>query len=127
MLGYTAATGEGSLKNIAGEIRLLAGKGLCILCLGGLPLWAARADTLPDTPGTLPIPDTPLTPGMAQQPLSVTAPASVAAYGQYTNVYQWHPAFTSPYQGANSLSSNNNGDQTNDATLYAGWRPSNGS
>ncbi|MDA8329160.1 MAG: carbohydrate porin [Betaproteobacteria bacterium] len=47
---------------------------------------------------------------------------SWAGYGQYTNTYQWHPAFTSPYSGVNSLYSGNSGDQTNDATLYLGCR-----
>ncbi len=45
-----------------------------------------------------------------------------AAYGQYTNVYQWHPAFNAPYSGANSLTPTNNGEQTNDVTLYLGYR-----
>ncbi len=45
-----------------------------------------------------------------------------AVYSQYTNVYQWHPAFNSPYSGPNSLSATNNGEQTNDATVYLGYR-----
>jgi high affinity Mn2+ porin len=43
-------------------------------------------------------------------------------YGQFTGVYQSHPGFTSPYQGLNSLSPNNNKEETMDVTLYAGVR-----
>ncbi len=45
-----------------------------------------------------------------------------ALHGQFTNTYQWHPAFNAPYSGPYSMSPDNNGDQTNDATLYAGYR-----
>ena len=45
-----------------------------------------------------------------------------ALHGQFTNTYQWHPAFSAPYNGANSLPSGTEGEQTNDATLYAGYR-----
>lgn len=50
-----------------------------------------------------------------------------AVHGQFTNTYQWHPAFAAPYNGPNSLPSNTEGEQTNDATLYAGYRLSNDS
>ena len=45
-----------------------------------------------------------------------------ALYGQFTNVTQWHPGFTSPYSGANSLDSGNQHESTNDLTLFAGVR-----
>ena len=48
------------------------------------------------------------------------APASWGIYGQATLVDQWHPAFTSPYQGANSLNPNAAHDETTDVTLFAG-------
>lgn len=47
--------------------------------------------------------------------------------GQFTNVTQWHPAFTSPYQGQNSLNPDSNSAATNDLTLFAGVRISAGS
>ncbi len=45
---------------------------------------------------------------------------------QFTNVSQWHPAFTSPYQGQNSLTPTSNSNETSDLTLFAGFRISNG-
>ena len=54
--------------------------------------------------------------------LPVQAPKSWGVYSQFTNTYQWHPAFNSPYVGPNSLSPDNNGDQTNDVTLFVGYR-----
>jgi len=49
-------------------------------------------------------------------------PAAWSIYGQFTNVSQWHPAFTSPYEGQNSLNPSNNSNETSDLTLYAGYR-----
>jgi high affinity Mn2+ porin len=42
---------------------------------------------------------------------------------QATFVDQFHPAFRSPYQGANSLNRGARGNETFDATLYLGVRP----
>ncbi len=108
---YNSEFGEGGVTNSLDNLCLQAGKGVCLLALGCLPSQAVLADALTATPAS---------------PVSLSAPAPVAVYGQYTNVYQWHPAFTSPYQGTNSLSPGNNGEQTNDATLYAGYQPSSG-
>jgi high affinity Mn2+ porin len=47
---------------------------------------------------------------------------SWAIHGQLTNVTQWHPAFTSPYSSANSLTSNGRTEETTDLTLYTGLR-----
>ena len=47
---------------------------------------------------------------------------SWALYWQATNVTQGHPAFTSPYSGANSLYSGSNNNETSDVTLFAGLR-----
>ena len=44
-------------------------------------------------------------------------------HGQTTFVEQYHPAFKSPYQGRNSLDPGSRGDETWDATVYAGIRP----
>lgn len=41
-------------------------------------------------------------------------------HGQLTFVKQYHPSFTSPYEGPNSLSSARNGEETTDLTVFAG-------
>lgn len=46
-----------------------------------------------------------------------------AIHGQITLVEQFHPAFSSPYRGTNSLDPGNRGDETIAATLDAGLRP----
>jgi high affinity Mn2+ porin len=56
------------------------------------------------------------------------APASAASgpfalHGQATVVEQAHDAFTSPYQGTNSLAPDAVGRETFDATVFAGVRP----
>jgi len=43
-------------------------------------------------------------------------------HGQATFVEQYHPAFTAPYTGPNSLAPQSLGDETFDATLFAGLR-----
>jgi high affinity Mn2+ porin len=56
---------------------------------------------------------------------AATAAVPAAAWnlhGQFTGVFQYHPAFTSPYQGSNSLDRGNNGRETTDATLFGGAR-----
>ncbi len=60
---------------------------------------------------------------------AVSAPAVLpteqdwAIHGQTTFTEQYHPAFTSPYRGGNSLDPGSRGDETFDVTLYVGWRP----
>jgi high affinity Mn2+ porin len=49
-----------------------------------------------------------------------------SVHGQMTSVWQYHPAFRSPYRGRNSLDPKSRGNETFDATLYAGVRPWNG-
>jgi high affinity Mn2+ porin len=51
-----------------------------------------------------------------------TTPEAWNVYGQATFVQQYHPGFTSPYQGTNSLSPVSNGEETADATLFLGIR-----
>jgi high affinity Mn2+ porin len=46
-----------------------------------------------------------------------------AVHGQATFVEQFHPAFTAPYSGANSMASVAQGRETFDATLFAGASP----
>ena len=55
-----------------------------------------------------------------------TAQQAWNVLGQFTNVTQWHPAFTSPYQGQNSLNPGSDSAATNDLTLFAGVRISDG-
>src|SRR6478752_2844653 len=43
-------------------------------------------------------------------------------HGQATFVEQYHPAFRSPYRGPNSLDPGSRGNETFDATLFAGLR-----
>lgn len=70
---------------------------------------------------------------MAAVCAALCAPASTPAFaddadetwslhGQTTFVDQYHPAFRSPYRGANSLDPGSRGDETFDATLFAGVR-----
>jgi high affinity Mn2+ porin len=49
-------------------------------------------------------------------------PEEWSLHGQFTNVTQYHPSFSSPFQGPNSLNPGNRGDETNSATLFAGIR-----
>lgn len=51
-----------------------------------------------------------------------TTPEAWNLYGQATFVKQYHPGFTSPYQGSNSLSPMSNGEETTDMTLFLGVR-----
>jgi high affinity Mn2+ porin len=47
-------------------------------------------------------------------------PQAWSLHGQFTSVFQYHPAFTSPYQATNSLDPGNNGKETTDVTAFAG-------
>jgi high affinity Mn2+ porin len=46
-----------------------------------------------------------------------------AVHGQATFIEQYHPAFHSPFRGANSMDPGSRGNETVNATLYAGGRP----
>src|ERR1700679_1869086 len=50
-------------------------------------------------------------------------PETWAIHGQATFVDQYHPAFHSPYRGANSLDPGSRGDETIDVTLFARVSP----
>jgi len=58
----------------------------------------------------------------ASQTQSVAEPAPELwnLHGQFTNVTQFHPAFTSPYAGANSLDPANDARETADVTAFVG-------
>lgn len=58
----------------------------------------------------------------AQAAAETTTPEAWNLYGQATFVKQYHPGFTSPYQGTNSLSPVSNGEETTDVTLFLGIR-----
>lgn len=49
-------------------------------------------------------------------------PESWSLHGQATFTQQYHPGFTSPYMGMNSLDPKSEGRETFDATLFAGLR-----
>ena len=49
-------------------------------------------------------------------------PENYSIHGQFTLVEQYHPSFASPYRGANSFDPGNRGNETTDATLFAGIR-----
>ena len=66
------------------------------------------------------VPDTSVVPG------DIAAPEPWNLHGQLTFVKQYHPSFTSPYQGTNSLRPGSNGEETADLTLFAGIRLWNG-
>ncbi|HKW53993.1 MAG TPA: carbohydrate porin [Stellaceae bacterium] len=51
-----------------------------------------------------------------------TMPEWFSIHGQFTNVTQYHPRFASPFRGPNSLDPGNRGNETIDATLFAGIR-----
>ena len=47
-------------------------------------------------------------------------------HGQFTVIEQGYPAFHSPYEGANSLSGGSQAQNTESATAFIGYRPSDG-
>jgi high affinity Mn2+ porin len=51
-----------------------------------------------------------------------TIPEAFSIHGQFTNVTQYHPPFTSPFYGPNSLIPGHRGNETTDLTLFAGVR-----
>ena len=57
---------------------------------------------------------------MADEWQPALIPDDWAVHGQITFVDQFHPAFTSPYRGTNSLDPGNRGDETVAATLFLG-------
>jgi high affinity Mn2+ porin len=59
-------------------------------------------------------------------PSDVAVPEPWNLHGQFTLTKQYHPSFTSPYQGTNSLSPGSNGEETTDLTLFVGVRLWNG-
>lgn len=84
--------------------------------LAGLMLASLIAPAAADTP--------PATDAAAVEPAQDQTPAAetYSLHGQFTEVTQYHPSFTSPFRGPNSLDPGNRGDETVDVTLYGGIR-----
>ncbi len=82
----------------------------CLVCA----LHVSRAQTPPPQPQPIETP--------AAQTDQVTE-EQWAIHGQSTYVWQYQPAFRSPYAGAHSLPGDENGRETFDITLYGGFRP----
>lgn len=61
-------------------------------------------------------------PAMADSGSDEATNQTWAIHGQVTFTEQYHPAFTSPYRGQNSLDPGSRGDETVDLTLFAGLR-----
>ncbi len=66
---------------------------------------------------------TPAGDASAAAPSTLPAQEDWAIHGQSTFVDQFHPGFSAAYSGPNSLDSGRRGDETFDATLFAGARP----
>jgi high affinity Mn2+ porin len=98
-------------------IRRLAPAGIAtaLALLAGLLPAASHAQSSPS-----PTPDISAEPAA---PGDMTASENWALHGQATFEDQYHPAFRSDFQGRNSLDPGSRGDETFDATLYAGVRP----
>jgi high affinity Mn2+ porin len=61
-----------------------------------------------------------VTPALADDADASWLPDTISLHAQSTFIDQYHPAFTSPYRGTNSLAPQNVGDETWDVTLFAG-------
>ena len=92
------------------SLALLPAASLAILC----PTLAAAQSILAPTPETS---------SQTAAPTDTTAPEDWAIHAQSTFEIQYHPAFRSDFRGLNSLDPGSRGDETFDATLYAGFRP----
>jgi high affinity Mn2+ porin len=94
-------------------------------CVGGV-LGAGRASA--QTPATVPGPSsvpsqTQAAPAALDAMPALPATEDWAVHAQSTFTDQYHPAFTAAYNGPNSLDPGSRGDETFDATIFAGFRP----
>ncbi len=86
---------------------------LWLACLLGLAAgWTTAAAQTTQTEG----------PGTSASAGPVAPVEAFSFHGQFTNVTQEHPSFTSPYQGANSLQVSEAAMETVDVTLFLGAR-----
>lgn len=88
---------------------------LCGLCLSNGAVAAGVTTDDPSAETTAPL----VVPIVVPE---ASAPETWSIHGQLTNVTQWHPGFTAPYSGANSLDPNAQNAETTDLTLYLGTR-----
>jgi high affinity Mn2+ porin len=79
---------------------------VCACMMGPVADFAADLDPVPNTANDA----------------SATTLEEFSLHGQFTLVEQYHPSFTAPYSGTNSLYPGNSGKETADATLFAGVR-----
>jgi high affinity Mn2+ porin len=99
--------------------RVLATKRLLAVSIaGGLLLWPALSAAQQAAP-------TPQPSGMpvSSEQAEAIQQESWAVHAQTTNTWLLQPAFTSPYQGPQSLKADTNARETVDVTVYAGFRP----
>lgn len=108
-----AARGARPATTISASVILLAVLWGVAYCLPHAAM-AAATDAV-DTPSSADVMS-------AATPSKVVAPESWSLHGQFTNVTQYHSRFTSPFRGTNSLDPGHRGNETMDATLYAGIR-----
>ncbi len=107
------------VRSPGGTVRLKALK-RCGACGVGAMIWLWQAGAMAQTPA--PSPETEATP--APPGTSADTPGEIwAIHGQGTFTEQYHPAFRADYSGPNSLDPGSRGDETFDASLYAGVRP----
>jgi high affinity Mn2+ porin len=128
-LGLANPGNSGARERVSGQISaspraptkvcITLGLALCLWNLPNGPTEAAEfAAPAQAARSTEPSADSNTTPA----PVEGGAPEAWNLYGQATFVKQYHPSFTSPYQGANSLSPVSNGEETADVTLFLGVR-----
>ena len=101
-------------------IALLAG-----LALLGLTRFASADQTPPGAAADVPAAAAPADSGATPETAApeTAAPENWALHCQFTNLWQYHPAFSSRIPpGPNSLDSGNRGDETVSTTLYGGVR-----
>jgi high affinity Mn2+ porin len=88
------------------------------ICVGSVAALAQDSSASPPTPESADAPAANASDTAKAEP----AEESVSFHGQVTNIWQWHPAFTSPYRGPQSLDPGNRGDETLSLSLFVGWR-----
>lgn len=123
---FRAVRRPGSSNRVAGNVpitfgaRLKKGGALVLVAwLWNLPHGNAWATELAPPAGLL---DPSAASDASPMSTDAAAPEAWNLHGQATFTRQYHPSFTSPYQGTNSLTPGRNGEETTDVTLYLGVR-----
>ena len=110
---------------LVGDTRRAAKVGARLIVAGllwSVFLLAARGAFAAETPEADSPASSPMESGSAPDAAEAGAPEIWSLHGQFTNVTQYHPRFTSPYRGSNSLDPGNRGNETVDLTLFVGAR-----